>query len=99
MSTTLTVRMAVLGNAIVWTIFGCIVPESAWTQVTEPIPPATTPGTVISNLTSAVGFVRAKASADECWAGLGQNTKYAFLNLQTPDLPCSGTQIPKVDQG
>jgi hypothetical protein len=43
--------------------------------------------------------VRAKASPDECWSGLGQNTRFDFVNQQNPTMPCNTNQIPKVNQG
>ncbi len=46
-----------------------------------------------------MGYVRAKASPDECWTGLGQNTARDFIHQQTPQTPCNSNQIPKVDQG
>jgi hypothetical protein len=76
-----------------------ILPGVLGAQVTEPIPPPDTPGTVVTNLSTATGIVRVKASPDECWTGLGQNTKYDFINQQTPQTPCDANQIPKVDQG
>ncbi len=68
-------------------------------QVSNPIPPALTPGSPITDLTGAVGFVRAKASPDECWTGLGLNTEWDFINQSTPNQPCASNQIPKVNQG
>src|SRR4051812_42231078 len=75
-------------------IVGCILPGVMTAQVPEVIPPPTTPGTRISNLNSAVGFVRAKASPDECWTGMGLNLRWAFIKTG-----CATNQIPKVDQG
>src|SRR5215471_2653847 len=68
-------------------------------QVTEPIPPPATPGTRISNLNSAVGYVRAKATPDGCWTGLGLNVRWDFIHQQTPLTPCASGQVPKIDQG
>jgi hypothetical protein len=86
-------------NALAIAVCGCIFSGAAHAQVTEPIAPPTTPNTVISNLNSAVGYVRAKASPDECWTGLNQNTLWNFLNLSNPTAPCNSNQIPKVNQG
>lgn len=98
-SQSLTVRAKIRVKQFALLVVGCILPGFAEAQVTEPIPPPTTPGTVISNLNSAVGYVRAKASPDECWTGLGQNTARDFIHQQTPQTPCNSNQIPKVDQG
>src|ERR1700679_3819496 len=80
-------------------VCGCFLPVVTPAQVTEPIPPPTTPETQITNLASGTGYVRAKASPDECWTGLGQNTRYDFIDQQTPLTPCNSNQIPKTDQG
>lgn len=68
-------------------------------QPTDPIPPPLTPQSPVTNLNSATGTVRVKASPDECWSGLGQNTKFDFVNQQNPAMPCNTGQIPKVNQG
>lgn len=78
---------------------GCALPGLLEAQVKEVIPPPTTPGTKISNLNSATGYVRAKASPDECWTGLGLNTRWDFINQTAGQPPCLSNQIPKVDQG
>src|SRR5581483_7955003 len=73
--------------------------KSLWAQVTEPIPPPNAANLVVGQFDSLATTLRAKATADECWSGLGQNTRYAFLNLANPIQPCSAGQIPKVNQG
>jgi hypothetical protein len=78
---------------------GCLLPGVIQAQVPEVIPPPTTPNTKISNLNAAVGYVRAKASPDECWTGLGVNQKWAFINQKPGQSPCLPGQVPKVDQG
>lgn len=86
-------------NALAIAVCGCILSGAAQAQVTEPVPPPATPNTYVSNLNSAAGFVRAKASADECWTGLNLNKIWDFLNLSNPTMPCDSNQIPKVNQG
>jgi hypothetical protein len=99
MGRSLTVRPGTSRKKILLFVVGCIFPGVAGAQVTEPIPPPDAPGTVVTNMSTATGIVRAKATPDECWTGLGQNTKYDFINQQTPQTPCDANQIPKVDQG
>jgi len=77
----------------------CVLSGTLKAQPADPIPPPTTPNTEITNLNSAVGYVRAKATPDECWTGLGENTRWDFINQQTLWMPCGAGQIPKVDQG
>ena len=86
-------------NPAVLVVCGFCLPVLAWAQLPEPIPPPTMPGTPITNLASGTGYVRAKASPDECWTGLGLNTRNDFINQQTPLTPCNPNQVPKVDQG
>jgi hypothetical protein len=76
-----------------------VLPGFLEAQVKEVIPLPTTPGTKISNLNSAVGYVRAKASPDECWTALGLNARWDFINQTPGQPPCLSNQIPKVDQG
>src|SRR3954452_14092318 len=71
----------------------------SFAQPPDPVPPPFTPESEVTNLNSATGIVRAKASPDECWSGLGQNTKFDFVNQQNPAMPCNTGQIPKVNQG
>ena len=67
---------------------------AAAAQNYEPIPPAQTPGTPVSTA-SLSGFVRAKASPDECFLALGENVQYDFIG---PGCEQRG-KIPKVNQG
>lgn len=75
-----------------------LLPGVIHAQVTEPIPPPTLPNMSVGGFTSLKGTLRAKATPDECWRGLGLNVRYDFINQANPSLPCS-TGIPKVDQG
>jgi hypothetical protein len=56
------------------------------------IPPPLSPETVTGGFANMVGYLRAQASPDECWTGLGENTRWDFA-------PCKSNQTPKVDQG
>lgn len=95
----LAVRTNLCFSTAALVVCGCYLPIVASAQITEPIPPPATPGTAITNLASATGYVRAKASPDECWTGLGENTRYDFIDQQNALTPCNTNQIPKVDQG
>jgi hypothetical protein len=61
-------------------------------QVPEVIPPPLTPNTVTGGFATFTGYLRAQASPDECWIGLGENLRWNFP-------PCTSTQIGKADQG
>jgi hypothetical protein len=61
-------------------------------QVPEVIPPPLTPNTITGGFSTFTGYLRVQASPDECWTGLGKNTRWDFP-------PCTATQIPKTDQG
>jgi hypothetical protein len=61
-------------------------------QVPEVIPPPLAPNTVTGGFATLTGYLRAQASPDECWTGLGKNTRWDFP-------PCTATQIGKTDQG
>ena len=76
-----------------------VLTPSIWGQVPNPIPAPSTPNSATGGFATLTGFLRAKATPDECWAGLGQNTLWAFLNPSNPAQPCPTGQTPKVDQG
>jgi hypothetical protein len=61
-------------------------------QVPEVIPPPLAPNTVTGGFATLTGYLRSQASPDECWTGLGENTRWDFP-------PCTSTQIGKTDQG
>lgn len=96
MSRVISVRSKFISSGLLVGVLGCMLPGISEAQVPEVIPPPTTPNTKISNLNSAVGYVRAKASPDECWNGMGLNARWQFIN---PTTGCGPTQTPKVDQG
>ncbi len=85
--------------ALTAALVGCGAVGTLHAQVTEPIPAPTAPNLRISNLNSDIGYLRAKASPDECWNGLGTTSRYDFINKLTPATPCPAGQVPKVDQG
>jgi len=70
-------------------------------QVPEVIPPPATPNSITGGFAGFTGYLRAQASADECWTGLGQNTRWDFPKQAGPGLPytCATGQVPKVNQG
>lgn len=61
-------------------------------QVPEVIPPPATPNSITGGLATLTGYLRAQASPDECWTGLGKNTRWDFP-------PCTAAQIGKTNQG
>jgi hypothetical protein len=68
-------------------------PLEAQVQIPEVIPPPLTPNTVTGGFATLTGYLRAQASPDECWRGLGMNIRWDFP-------PCQlSTQKPKTDQG
>lgn len=82
----------------------CLACSLAQAQIVNPIVAPTQPNTAVVGLSSTAGYVRAKASPDECWNEVTtmyplENEQYQFMNLANPSQPCGIGQIPKVNQG
>lgn len=82
----------------VFALLACSLSVARLSAQQDPIPPARTPGNVVTNQNTTNGYVRVKASPDECYAGLGKNVRFDFINQANPSQPCAPGKMPKVNQ-
>lgn len=80
-------------------VVGVVLLSAFTLSAQDPIPPPTTPNTIVGQYNSLQVTLLAKATPDECWKALGQNTPFDFINQANPVQPCPAGQIPKVNQG